>query len=187
LTGELSQLYTIPSLRNNVLVLMSLLSISVFCSFLQVFQLKNLKGSLVQNTLICFTTQFFANASGGVVQSYFGTKNAFTISYLIGCVGATALLLNWDNARIFPVLIITSVFGVSASFNLCFIANSELIPTLLSASVFGYCNVIARLFGVFAPQAAELDFPTPEVMLIVFTIVAAILAQRIDTNSPKYI
>ena len=166
---------------------MSLLSISVFCSFLQVFQLRSLKGSLVQNTLLCFTTQFLANASAGVVQAYFGTKNAFTLSYLIGCIGATALLLNWDNARVFPALLITSVFGVSASFNLCFIANSELIPTLLSASVFGYCNVTARLLGVFAPQAAELDFPTPEVILVVFTIVAAILAQRIDTKTPKYV
>ena len=127
-----------------------------------------------------------ANGSAGVVQTLFGTKKAFTLCYLVGCLGATAMLLNWDNARIFPALLITSVFGVAASFNLCFIANSELIPTLLSASAFGFCNVAARLLGVFAPQAAELDFPAPEAILIGFTIVAAILAQALDISPPKY-
>ena len=166
---------------------MSQLSICVFCSFLQVFQLKNLKGNLVENTLICFSTQFLAMTSAGVMHSYFGTKTTFTISYMIGCVGAISLIIFQENAELCPILIIVSVFGVSAAFGLCFIANTELIPTILSATVFGYCNVIARMFGILAPQVAELDHPTPEVMIAILTLLASIIAQKFDTNQPKYV
>ena len=60
-----------------------------------------------------------------------------------------------------PVFITMAKFGISAAFNMIFIASVQLIPTIVAASVFGYCNVLARLMTVLSPIVAELDYPLP--------------------------
>ena len=65
-------------------------------------------------------------------------------------------------------------FGISAAFNMVFLASVQLIPTIVAASVFGYCNVLARAITVLAPIVAELDYPLPLYINIFAAISAAI-------------
>ena len=66
-----------------------------------------------------------------------------------------------------PFYVTVAKFGVSASFNTVYLASVGLIPTIFSSSVFGFCNVAARIITITAPVIAEQDAPLP--MLICLT------------------
>jgi len=96
------------------------------------------------------------------------------------------MMLNFDNQDLVPVFLGLAVLGNTCAFGLSFIAHTYLTPTLLSASSFGLANVVARFFGIFAPQVAEIEFPAPEVVFIVLQLVAIAVCQRIETTLPKF-
>lgn len=56
LSGSLSELMTIPILRNNFFAIVTQITICNFCFFFLVFILKSLKGNMVKNTLISYLT-----------------------------------------------------------------------------------------------------------------------------------
>ena len=96
------------------------------------------------------------------------------------------MMLNFDNQELVPIFLGLAVFGNTCAFGLSFIAHTYLTPTLLSASSFGLANVVARFFGIFAPQVAEIEFPAPEVVFIVLQLVAIAVCQTIETKLPKF-
>uniref|UniRef100_A0A1I7SIW3 MFS domain-containing protein n=1 Tax=Bursaphelenchus xylophilus TaxID=6326 RepID=A0A1I7SIW3_BURXY len=54
------------------------------------------------------------------------------------------------------LLWLTGKFGISCAFTCLFVYASEVFPTNLRSGCIGACEVLARLGGVFAPQANEL-------------------------------
>lgn len=107
-----------------------------------------------------------ADAAGGVLYGILGARYGFASSYLIGICGSVFLMIYWDNKDYILFLIIAAKFGMSSAFNMSFIASIELIPAIFAASIFGYCNVIARLITMGSSVVAELDFPTPLIVTI---------------------
>ena len=123
--------------------------------------MKYVDGGLIKNTLISQFSELTADLVSGIIYYKFGPRFAFTIMFCISIFGSILLMLFWTNLELIPVLIILAKFGISASFNMVFIASVQLIPTIVAASVFGYCNVSARLITVLSPIVAELDYPLP--------------------------
>ena len=85
----------------------------------------------------------------------------FVSMFFLSITGSSLLILFWTNVALLPVFITMAKFGISAAFNMIFIASVQLIPTIVAASVFGYCNVLARSMTVLSPIVAELDYPLP--------------------------
>ena len=117
-----------------------------------------------------------ANLLSGFVYQILGAKYGFASSYVVSIVGSSLLILYWDNKDYILLLIIAAKFGISSAFNMSFIASIELIPALVAASVFGYCNVTARLVTMGSSVVAELDYPTPLVVSIASASTAAIVS-----------
>ena len=186
LSGSLSELMTIPVLRTNFFAIVTQITICNFCFFFLVFILKSLKGNMVTNTLISYITQIVANAFCAPIYSYLGPTKGFTLCYAVSTVGIVAMIFNFDNQDVVPIFLCLAVLGNTCAFGLSFITHTYLTPTLLSASSFGLANVIARFFGIFAPQVAEIDFPAPEIMFIVLQVVAFVSCQLIETKLPKF-
>eukprot|EP00350_Pseudokeronopsis_sp_OXSARD2_P005865 CAMPEP_0170567256 /NCGR_PEP_ID=MMETSP0211-20121228/80364_1 /TAXON_ID=311385 /ORGANISM="Pseudokeronopsis sp., Strain OXSARD2" /LENGTH=124 /DNA_ID=CAMNT_0010888663 /DNA_START=945 /DNA_END=1316 /DNA_ORIENTATION=+ len=102
----------------------------------------------MMNMKVAFATTFFFSAVGGVVYLFYGDANPSVVPYM--------------------VLVIK--FGVSAAFNIAYIANAALYPSVLSGTIFGITNIFARLASMFAPVIAEVPDPYP---MLFFTIFAA--------------
>jgi len=62
-------------------------------------------------------------------------------------------------------------FGIASMFNIVYIANAHIFPTLFSATALGVCNFAARLATIFAPLTAEIDRTTS---MSIFTGLAAV-------------
>ena len=85
---------------------MGLLFVTHFSFFQVIFQLKNLRGSIVNNTILSFTTELMGNMSSCFFLKSLGTKNAFAIGYGIALLGAILFYLNWDKIDLIPVFLV---------------------------------------------------------------------------------
>ena len=64
------------------------------------------------------------------------------------------------------VLVIVAKFGISANYNIIYVAHGDIFPVLFSATAFGFCSFFARLFTSLSPLLAEIEEPAP---MIAFT------------------
>ena len=167
LSGSLSDLMTIPVLRSNFFAIVSQITICNFCFFFLIFILKSLNGSMVKNTLILFITQMVASSFCAPIYNYLGPIKGFLLCYIVTIIGVAAMMFNINNVDYMPIFLCISVLGNTCGFGLSFITHTYLTPTMISAGSFGIANVIARFFGIFAPQIAEIEFPAPELVVIV--------------------
>ena len=56
----------------------------------------------------------------------------------------------------FPCFIMIAKLGVCGTFNLVYIGNIDLFPTLFCSTAMGICNFFARLVSIAAPMTAEI-------------------------------
>lgn len=138
--------------------------------------MKNVKGSLISNTLASQGAEFFANVFSGVIYNALGAKQSFVTSYIVSIVGSLLLLRYIDDTNLIFIFIIMAKFGISSAFTISFIASVQLIPTIFAASVFGYCNFSARIVTMMSSIVAELDEPTPLVISASSALGAALVS-----------
>ena len=187
LVGEISEVCSIWQIRRNFLVLMYLLSMNSFCFFLINFQMKFVKGSLIKNTLGSQIAEFSADALSGVVYAGVGPRRGFVCSYIVGICGSVLMLTFWENKDYILFLIIAAKLGMSSAFNMSFIASIQLIPPIFAASVFGYCNVLARIVTMGSSVIAEMDYPAPLIITICFASSAALASIFLLEKMPKFV
>ena len=97
------------------------------------------------------------------------------------------MIIYWDNLDVLPVFIIMAKFGVSANFNMVYVGFVQLIPTMYITTVFGLCNVVARLVTFMSPMIAEVEYPYPMAISIAALAFAAGMSLTLVVKQPKFI
>jgi hypothetical protein len=67
-----------------------------------------------------------------------------------------------------------------------FISVVQIIPSIFSASVFGYCNVAARIMTMTSSIIAEMEYTIPLYTVICSAFSALIVSQYIIRQLPKF-
>lgn len=75
------------------------------------------------------------------------------------------------NINLIPFFILFAKFGISSTFNVCYLANALIFPTIFAGTAFGICNIFAKLATIISPMLAEVDPPVP---MVVFTILSCL-------------
>ena len=78
-------------------------------------------------------------------------------------------------------LILVTNFGIVAAFDIAYLINAELFPTILLSTAFGCCNILARLTSILSPIAANIPQPYPLVILFVFAVAVSISVRYLRT------
>jgi len=98
-----------------------------------------------------------ADGVSGYLYSRIGLKKSLGGSFFIGAFGGLAVLINgaiygWDSAGyVFPILVIFSKFGLAGAFNIVYVCNIDVFPTLFQAGSLGIVNFLARVATILAP------------------------------------
>ena len=66
--------------------------------------------------------------------------------------------------------------GVVIAFDVAYLINAQLFPTILLSTVYGVCNIMGRSISIFSPIVAKLPHPIPLVALAIFAGAAGILS-----------
>ena len=86
---------------------------------------------------------------------------------------ASALCLCLAESQTWPMIIMVKL-GVMGAFNLVYISNALVFPTLFSATAIGICNIIARLVSIFVPYFAQIRPNVPLWILVVLSCATVI-------------
>jgi hypothetical protein len=119
--------------------------------------MKYFRGDLYVNNLVNAIAEVIAYCVAGAIAKYFGLRFTFTVSYLISIAGMAGMLLTKTmDQRILSMFLISSKFGVSITTNAAYLANYKIFPVSIVATMFGICNIFARIATMFAPYIAEI-------------------------------
>jgi len=76
-------------------------------------------------------------------------------------------------------MIIATRFGVSATFNISYLANAQLFPAIFAGTAIGICNFFAKTSTIIAPMLAEIHNSAPMTLFAVLTGGAAVISSFI--------
>jgi len=142
--------------------------------------LKYLPGNIYTNSVSSYFAEMFGTFISGILYAKKGIKVSFTAMYISTMIGGLlTMTLGAANVSLMPFFVIFIRLGSSGAFNLVYIANKDVFPTLFSSSAMGYSNFFARLFATFGPQIAEMESPYPMLVLICMNLFAIIVIQKI--------
>ena len=139
----------------NLGVLLFLWVASAFDYYLINFQLKYIKGDIYVNTVVSSVSEVVAYIVSGALYDKIGPKISFVVSFIIAIIGSILYItLSTPYPGLVPFMVLGSKFGISASFNVVYLANG-LFPAVYSSTTFGLCNFFARFASMLAPILAE--------------------------------
>ena len=114
-----------------------------------------------------------------VLYEKFGVRIAFLTCLVLTLVGGATILLFHSVTSLMPFFIMIGKMGTSSTFNLVFLSNSDLFPTLFSATAMGICNFFARLSTIASPQVAERPEPLPMTLYLIINVGAIVCASQL--------
>ena len=153
LKGVVREIFQVWQIRRNLFIFSLIISICSFCYYSFNLSLKNVEGNLVHNTLSSQAAEVTANFVAALLYYKFGARFAMFFVFMISVVGAIGLIFVFDgqNTTLLTLFVGVAKFGISAAFNMIYICFMELIPTIFTATIFGYGNTAARIITILAP------------------------------------
>ncbi len=121
----------------------------------------------------------------GFLYTSIGPKPAFIAAFSLAFTGAVLYLsLAKNHEDIVPFILILGKFGLSAAFNLVYVANS-IFPTVYATTTMGICSIFARITTIFAPMIAEAEDPIPMIIFTVLTGIPIVLSALLKVQKIK--
>ena len=165
-----------PEIKRNLLLFIYMWCSVSFSYWLVNFQLKYIRGNVYTNIMVSSIADNVGTVLSAVLFDRFGVRIAFLSCLVFTLLGGATILLFHSLTSWMPVFIMIGKLGTSSTFNLVFLSNADLFPTLFSATAMGICNFFARLSTIAAPQVAERPEPLPMTLYLIINVGAVICA-----------
>ena len=123
------------------------------------------------------TSEIIANIFCYFITTIFPNKKSLIYSYLLAFFGSAGFWIAQDTvlkSSNILYFVLFSRFGITVAFNVTYVIMGDLFPTLLKATAFGICNVIARFISILAPVIALLEQPYPMLIFSLSCLVAGL-------------
>jgi len=145
------------------------------------YYLKYMKGSVFTNVSISSLSESAAYIVSGLFLGRIGTKRSFIVFFGMAAVAGTLLGISEsaENTFLIAIFVLFAKFGISASFNIVYLATMELFPPSILGTAFGISNIVARFSTVFAPMVVEMPEPVPMVSFVVLSVLAAVFTMKL--------
>ena len=119
--------------------------------------MKYIRGDFYMNNYAGAFSEILAFTTSGILIKFFGLKKSLVISYMIACAGMLALLMTETmNQFYLSMFIMCCKFGISCAKSTAHLANYQIFPVGIVATVFGICNIVSRISTIFASFIGEL-------------------------------
>ena len=147
-----------------------------FCSFaffLIPFFITNMKiGDMYESLLSSEVAEFVACVFVVFVTRFCTLINAFSCFCALISIGSVLMLFvkKDENAGLFTSILIFIVnFGIVCAYDIAYLINPTLFPTIMLATVYGCCNALGRFVTISAPVIGKWPEPLPLLILISFS------------------
>ena len=123
---------------------------------------------------------------GGYIYGLTGARYGLVCMCILTVIGSAFLIYYQDNENALPYFVILTKFGPSAANTMVYISNVDLIPVMLSTTVFGFWNVIVRIINSMSSLFAEMEEPTPMIVNISVSIACGLCALLLVEKLPTF-
>ena len=72
-------------------------------------------------------------------------------------------------------MILFNNFGVTSTFDVAYLLNTEMFPTIFLGTAYGFCNIIGRFITILSPIIAKIEHPYPMIIMVIFSGISATL------------
>jgi len=76
-----------------------------------------------------------------------------------------------------PIFVIVAKFGISGGFVIVYVCTVDVFPTLFCSTAMGFCNFLARILTILAPEIAEHAPPLPMALFTSLCALGMVLIQ----------
>ena len=147
-------------------------------------KVKYFPGDFNLNVVMLNLSDMFAYSIGGCLLRCARAKVIFSICFVTSAIAGTGIIVVSQRSDevgwAFVMLVIMSRLGIAANFNVVYIAQAKMFPTLFSVTAMGIANFCARVSIALAPMIAEIHQPIPMSIFVTLTIITAITSLFID-------
>ena len=164
-------------------------SFGSFSFFMVPYYLDSMKANFFMLSLASEIAEFLGSVVCLFISAYMDLRRALFLFQSLVAVGCLAMIFVVkpddgqndvkqplsDNLASAGLIMVTNL-GVVISFDLAYLINPQLFPTILLATAYGVLNVFGRLITIISPIIAKLSHPFPLLFLIVYASLGASLS-----------
>lgn len=188
LTGTLSNLCQHRTLRTNLIIMAIVWSFGSFAFFLVPYYLNQMKANIYYLSLAIECGEFLGSVICVFIARLIDLRRALFICCMIitlGCISMIFVTQAEDDKvgkpdmmdNLLPTgLIMLTNLGVVISFDVAYLINADIFPTIVLATAYGVCNVFSRFITITSPMAAKITAPIPLILLASFALVCGFLS-----------
>jgi hypothetical protein len=156
--------------------MMFIWSFASFGSFLIPFYLATLGGNIFLYAIFSAVAEVFASLVCATITRWVSLKKSL-LAFSMVSTFSSLLLVFFGNGSGTSVafLILFANFGIVSTFDICYLINLELFPSIFMATAYGCCNVLGRFISILSPLIAQAPHPIPMIILTVYAALASVL------------
>lgn len=113
--------------------------------------MKYFAGNVYENSMVSSIADIVGTFGSLILYDRFGIKYAFVACLSFSIIGGALILIWFEATYWMPIFVMFAKLGTASTFNLCFIVNTDLFPTLFSSTSIGICNFFARIITIMSP------------------------------------
>jgi hypothetical protein len=188
MTGSFKDIIRVRRHFINLIIMVAVWIASSFDYYLLNFQMKNIKGNIFLNTFSSSLSELPSIIISGIMYKKLGIKFTLVFWFSVSLCGGIPLLFFGNNhVDLIPIFVLFSKARVTATFNMCYLANAQIFPAIFAGTAFGICNIGAKLTTILAPLIAEVNPPLPMILFCITAGLACFLSLLIrkDPNPPQ--
>ena len=179
--GTLGELCRHKTIVRNLLLMVVLWMSTTFSAYIIYFYVKYIPGSVFLNTSMSSVAEPIAYLICALILFRIPLKRAMLLFYTMSLL--FAILLFYDATWIIVVLVFVAKFGNTAQFNLIYLGNTWLFPSMFLSTSFGICNLAGRMAAIVSPMVSEMKHPLPTIIYSATMLIA--IASASALKMPK--
>lgn len=160
-------------------------SFGSFAFFFVPYYLSAMKANIYYLSLATELAEFLASVVCVFITRIIDLRKALLICCLTVCSGSIIMIFvtgSEDSGsmkdNLLPAgLIMLTNMAVVIAFDVAYLVNAELFPTIVLATAYGVCNVFSRAISITSPMVAKaINPPFPLIILAVFAFLSGMLS-----------
>lgn len=170
--GTLRSLVQNKLLRNNLIIMMLNYSFGSFGFFVIPYYFSNLSGDIFVIAAFSGFAELLASLACALIVLRVTLKASIIIFIWIAFAACLALIFSLKAGTIvLGILVMIANFGITSMFDMAYLINVELFPTIYLGTAYGACNILARFVSILSPKVGVLHHPWPMSILVIFSLI----------------
>ncbi len=133
-------------------------SFGSFGFFFIPFYLDTIDGNTYLFSIFSGTAELLASIACIVMTRWFTLRQCIIIFCIISASASFVIIFIFGlhNDLLLALVIMFNNFGITSTFDIAYLLNTEMFPTIYLGTAYGFCNIIGRFISIMSPIIAKI-------------------------------